>query len=162
MGINIVIFTKELKMFEITIGQKRDLKILVLDLISKESKFNFDNFIANLVFERGFDKAKESLSSLVKDMLNDNPKMIRKNKSPYDTQVGGSHYKTSIQPVQYSKANNLNFNQGNIVKYISRYKKKNGMKDLEKIIQYTLFEAFEEYPDEYDDLLVNIKNMIGE
>lgn len=83
-------------------------------------------------------------------------------KSPYDSQVGGVHYKTPIQPVQYIKANNLNFNQGNIVKYISRYKQKNGLKDLEKIIQYVLFEAYEEYPDEYVDFCNKVNKLIGD
>ena len=50
-----------------------------------------------------------------------------------DVQEGGSHYKNmAIQPVQYIMANNLGFVEGNIIKYVSRYKNKNGVEDLKK------------------------------
>ena len=49
------------------------------------------------------------------------------------TQVGGSHYKDcKIQPVQYIHANGLGFCEGSVVKYITRWKSKGGVKDLEK------------------------------
>ena len=52
-------------------------------------------------------------------------------------QVGGDHYeKTSIQPWEYIIANDLGFLVGNIVKYVSRYKEKNGIQDLEKARHY--------------------------
>jgi len=54
-----------------------------------------------------------------------------------DQQIGGSHYsKGAIQPIQYIHANNLGFIEGNVVKYISRWKDKNGIQDLEKIKHY--------------------------
>ncbi len=53
------------------------------------------------------------------------------------TQVDGDHYKTkAIQPVEYIHANNLGFCEGNVVKYITRWKDKNGIKDLEKARHY--------------------------
>lgn len=53
--------------------------------------------------------------------------------SAWDTQKDGTHYKTmKIQPMQYSMDNELNSLQHTIVKYVSRYKDKNGVKDLEK------------------------------
>lgn len=52
-------------------------------------------------------------------------------------QEGGDHYKTlKIQPVEYIVANNLSFLQGNVVKYITRYKQKNGEEDIKKVIHY--------------------------
>lgn len=52
-------------------------------------------------------------------------------------QIGGKHYKDcGYQPVQLCVDLNLNFIQGNIVKYITRYKQKNGKEDLEKVIHY--------------------------
>lgn len=52
-------------------------------------------------------------------------------------QVGGGHYKDlKIQPIEYAMANNLNFCQGNVVKYITRYKAKNGLEDLKKVKHY--------------------------
>ncbi len=54
-----------------------------------------------------------------------------------DTQVDGDHYKTkAIQPVEYIHANNLGFCEGNVVKYITRWRDKNGIKDLEKARHY--------------------------
>jgi len=51
-------------------------------------------------------------------------------------QVGGDHYQTKIQPVEYIHANGLPFIEGNIVKYISRHKAKGGAGDIEKAISY--------------------------
>lgn len=54
-----------------------------------------------------------------------------------DVQIGGNHYKgLKYQPVELAVALNFNFIQGNILKYISRYKNKNGEQDLQKIIHY--------------------------
>ena len=52
-------------------------------------------------------------------------------------QVGGDHYKKlGIQPIEYIAANNLGFCEGNVVKYVSRWKDKNGLQDLEKAKHY--------------------------
>ena len=57
--------------------------------------------------------------------------------SPLDTQIGGGHYKgKAIQPIEYILSNDLGFIEGNIVKYITRYKDKNGMEDIKKVIHY--------------------------
>ena len=56
---------------------------------------------------------------------------------PTETQVGGSHYMNyKIQPIEYTLANNLSFCQGNVIKYITRYKDKNGVEDLKKAKHY--------------------------
>lgn len=48
-------------------------------------------------------------------------------------QVDGDHYKNlAIQPAVYSFKNKLNWHQGEIIKYVTRYKNKNGKVDLEK------------------------------
>ena len=60
-----------------------------------------------------------------------------KGDNPLDKQEGGSHYKDcKIEPVEYITANNLDFMQGNIVKYITRHKNKNGAEDIKKIKHY--------------------------
>ena len=52
-------------------------------------------------------------------------------------QVGGDHYsKLAIQPVEYINANHLSYLQGNVIKYITRYKDKNGLQDLQKAKHY--------------------------
>ena len=57
--------------------------------------------------------------------------------SHFDTQVGGSHYKDlAIQPLEYIVKNELDFVQGNVVKYVTRYKTKNGLEDLKKAKHY--------------------------
>ena len=56
---------------------------------------------------------------------------------PQERQVGGSHYKNfCIQQYEFISKNNLSFFQGNVVKYVCRYKDKNGIEDLKKIIHY--------------------------
>lgn len=52
-------------------------------------------------------------------------------------QVGGDHYaKCAIQPIDYIMANGLDYLQGNVIKYVTRYKDKNGVEDLEKAAHY--------------------------
>jgi hypothetical protein len=51
------------------------------------------------------------------------------------TQVGGDWYtKLGIQPGEYAMANNLNYWQGNAIKYVTRYRDKGKRQDLEKAI----------------------------
>lgn len=58
-------------------------------------------------------------------------------KTALDKQEGGQHYKSkAIQPVVYIHANNLGFCEGNVVKYITRHKEKNGAEDIKKVIHY--------------------------
>lgn len=50
-----------------------------------------------------------------------------------DTQVGGGHYKSmQIQPMVYSMLNGLDACQHTIIKYVSRFRDKGGIQDLEK------------------------------
>lgn len=55
-----------------------------------------------------------------------------------EIQIGGSHYKgLPYQPVVLATKADFNFIQGNMLKYVSRYKMKKGKEDLEKIIHYS-------------------------
>lgn len=56
--------------------------------------------------------------------------------TPNETQVGGSHYLKKIQPWDFIIANDLGFLEGNIIKYISRYRSKGGLVDLYKARHY--------------------------
>jgi hypothetical protein len=57
--------------------------------------------------------------------------------SPLDKQVSGSHYKDKgIQPIIYIHENNLGFCEGNVVKYVTRWREKGGVADLRKAIHY--------------------------
>ena len=64
-------------------------------------------------------------------------KELFENIFPQDKQIGGSHYKNMvIQPYEFISKNELTFFQGNVIKYVCRYKQKNGIQDLEKVIHY--------------------------
>ena len=55
----------------------------------------------------------------------------------FKKQVGGSHYKNyKIQPVEFIIKNNIGFVEGNIIKYILRFKEKGGVQDLLKAKHY--------------------------
>lgn len=56
--------------------------------------------------------------------------------SPNDRQVGGSHYRAGYQHWDLVIENRLPYLEGQITKYITRYKKKNGAQDVEKSIHY--------------------------
>lgn len=63
-------------------------------------------------------------------------------------QIGGSHYKDMpIQPVEFILANNLGFCVGNCIKYLCRYKNKNGKEDLLKAKHYIELLIEAEYAD---------------
>lgn len=48
-------------------------------------------------------------------------------------QIGGNHYTgLAIQPVEYIHKNGIGFIAGCVIKYVTRYKDKNGVEDLKK------------------------------
>jgi hypothetical protein len=48
-------------------------------------------------------------------------------------QVGGGHYKKlRIQPVEYIFLNNIGYMEGSAIKYLTRWRDKNGIEDLKK------------------------------
>ena len=52
-------------------------------------------------------------------------------------QVGGTHYSSlSIEPIQFIETNEMGYHEGNVVKYVSRWKNKNGLEDLKKAQWY--------------------------
>ena len=54
-----------------------------------------------------------------------------------DKQIGGDHYKLLISPLKFILANNLNFVDGNIVKYAVRNKQGETLEQkYNKIIHY--------------------------
>jgi hypothetical protein len=57
--------------------------------------------------------------------------------SAFKEQVGGGHYKDlAIQPAEFIHKNGIGYLQGNVIKYVCRYKHKNGAEDLKKAIHY--------------------------
>ena len=55
----------------------------------------------------------------------------------FKKQIGGNHYlKYKISPVEFIIKNNIGFVEGNILKYILRFKEKGGVQDLLKAKHY--------------------------
>ena len=53
--------------------------------------------------------------------------------SALNVQVAGDHYKKlKIQPIEFIHANNIPFAEGSAIKYLTRWRDKGGVKDLEK------------------------------
>lgn len=53
--------------------------------------------------------------------------------SALNTQVSGDHYKSlKIQPIEFIHANGIPFAEGSVIKYVTRWRAKGGIPDLEK------------------------------
>lgn len=68
----------------------------------------------------------------------------KRNRNRNDNELllqGEEHYKKgAIQPIEYILANDMGFCEGNVIKYITRYKySSNPKRDLEKIKHYVDF-----------------------
>jgi hypothetical protein len=76
--------------------------------------------------------------------------------SANDNQVSGSHYKSkSIQPWDYIAANELGYFEGNVVKYVSRWRSKGGIDDLRKA-QHYLEKLIELESGELSDVIAEV------
>jgi hypothetical protein len=52
-------------------------------------------------------------------------------------QIGGKHYKNmSIDVIEFCGKNQIPFNEGSVIKYVCRHKRKNGKEDLLKAIDF--------------------------
>jgi hypothetical protein len=57
--------------------------------------------------------------------------------SAKDEQIAGGHYRTmAIQPFEFITLNGLGYGEGCVVKYVVRWRKKNGLEDLRKARHY--------------------------
>ena len=109
---------------------------LYADMIKFEEQENMgmmDEAIKETVKDKGFvktDLKKEAMRATLK-------------------QVGGNHYKDcKIQPIEYIVANNLTYAEGNIIKYVTRSRRKGGKNDLLKAKHYIEMILEMEYKDE--------------
>lgn len=77
------------------------------------------------------------------------PSPAEKVRSALDVQEGGNHYKQlRIQPVEYIHANSIPFAEGSVIKYVTRWRDKGGVKDLQKAKHFIdlLIELDAKYP----------------
>lgn len=57
--------------------------------------------------------------------------------SALKTQVGGDHYRDlAIQPIEFIVANDIPYREANVIKYVTRWRSKNGVEDLRKARHY--------------------------
>lgn len=67
-------------------------------------------------------------------------------------QISGTHYMHGeIGPIDYIRAQGLNFEEGNVIKYVTRYRYKGGRADLEKAIHYLELLIEYNYPEEDEE-----------
>ncbi len=75
-----------------------------------------------------------------------------------ERQVAGEHYRSPIQHWDYVLANNIPYLEAQIIKYVTRHRRKGGLTDLEKashflqklIEEETKRKASEDEPDLYE------------
>jgi len=140
-----------------TVRALRDITIFLYDLdpyhISKGQEFTLTEFLAEswdngkfaveddcgLVNESDFELVESEYTN--QEMIDRIEKaksingFVEEKLSASETQVAGNHYsKLKIQPMEYCLQNDLNYGQSNAIKYITRYKDKNGIEDLKKAI----------------------------
>lgn len=58
------------------------------------------------------------------------------NKGVFDNKTKPTYYGKNFDVIDFCQKNNLDFMQGNVIKYVTRYKKKNGKEDLLKAKEY--------------------------
>ena len=90
----------------------------------------------------------DAIRETVKDKKDFNKTNLKK-LATRNKQVGGNHYKDcKIQPIEYITANNLTYAEGNIIKYVTRSRRKGGKNDLLKAKHYIEMIIEMEYKDE--------------
>ena len=52
------------------------------------------------------------------------------------SKLNPKYYKSGIQTFDYISSHKMGFAQGNVIKYVTRYKEKNGLEDLMKARWY--------------------------
>lgn len=102
-------------------------------------------------FNEGFESAKNEVlfvSCFIEEQKPNKHKKMKEIADRYDKQqpfvsFTPPHYQGKIQPIDLINAQDLNFNLGNVVKYVCRAGKKEGentLSDLEKAKDYINFE----------------------
>src|SRR6478752_5100235 len=97
--------------------------------------YGWDKELAQKAFDSGFLSSYKKLSA-------------------FDTQVAGNHYKgMKIQPMEYALANQLGYCEATAIKYLSRWKLKGGLDDLDKAIHF--FELIKEHAQKNPEIYTN-------
>lgn len=127
------------------------MKVKQLDFTQKDEKsweaetpvgryfidFDTEYEVYSDIGEFGFSSDFEGAVEIANEVYRNNILQCIQEDTAYSTQIGGNHYKDmKIQPVEFCMKNNLNYCQSSAIKYICRYKNKNGEQDLDKAIHF--------------------------
>ena len=85
------------------------------------------------------DKCLESSAKMLKNTLttiNGGLKNNIRRKSSMSDNINPDHYKVGIETIDYITSWKMDYLEGNIIKYVSRYNYKNGVEDLKKAQWY--------------------------
>lgn len=127
----------------VTWAESRERKLIRTELENAELATTVDRLKDDL---RTANQALAGLESELAD-AESTPRVSPKESPALARQVGGSHYKDmAIQPAEFANRNRLGFIEGCIVKYVCRYKTKNGKLDLEKARHFVDMLIELEYP----------------
>jgi len=50
--------------------------------------------------------------------------------------INPDYYRSGIETADYIESNKMDYFQGNVIKYVTRFKRKNGLEDLKKAEWY--------------------------
>jgi hypothetical protein len=71
------------------------------------------------------------------DNMKTEPHLARPIGKAINKQVAGNHYKKfAIQPVEFCHKNNIPYLEATAIKYLCRWRDKNGIEDLDKAIHF--------------------------
>ena len=122
------------KLTDIKFGKRIQTYFKNLNLITVEDVVNFP--IENLIKVKGFGMKSyyATMGQLADEdiyhakLWSETQELINEDKVNHP-----KHYTNGdIEPIDYINGNNMDYLEGNIIKYISRYKYKNGVEDLKK------------------------------
>jgi hypothetical protein len=115
-------------------SDKEDWKLIMYDRWNERNKENNDALNK---------AAKKYKKSVLKEYYNvDDMKdwwnldLTEMDKLEDDSKIKPQHYKSNNDVIQFCLDNKLSFCEANVVKYVVRWKKKNGIEDLKKAIEY--------------------------
>lgn len=94
-------------------GISRFMAVELIDDKGELTSFLWDSFLIE------FKESELSDSPSSEDIINKSP-----------------HYNNGIETIDYIESHNMGFHQGNVIKYVTRYKHKGGVEDLKKAKYY--------------------------
>ena len=101
---------------------------------------DYNKNYSNLSWEEYMQMTKWGIKEIL-DKTPDKPKQENKKYSFTEAykkanDIDPQHYHFDIEPFDYIHDNQMNFAEGNVIKYITRWRYKDGIKDLYKAKQY--------------------------